>query len=127
MKKIILPLLVLVAASAFSSNGNASENLSATDLLTQIRRIHCDFRGSQVSYNLRSKKYIFSGRTTDDVYPILDARADDEKNTIIITKEQSGRVSEDVFKIKGKPFKVGFDDVTRVSVELRNADCMGYL
>lgn len=129
MKKIILPLLVLVAASAFSSKGNANENPTANELLGQLKGIFCDYRGSQAYYNLVSKKYTFSGRTSDDVYPIFEAKADDGKKTITITVLYPGRTSESVFTIKGKPYKTGLpgDDSTKVSIGSGNTDCMGYL
>lgn len=123
MKKILLPLLVMAATSAFSSQANA--NSTATELLANVKGIYCDYRGSQTYYNLESRKFTSSGRTRDEVTPILDAKADDAKNIIIIKLEKYGRISDDTFLIKGKPFNSGID--IRVILETTNATCVGYL
>lgn len=121
MKKIILPLLLLTATTfAFEAN--------AKGIASQIKRIHCDFRGSEAVYNITKKTVTRAGRTETTVNPMTDLQINDENDTIIVTTKLFTYVFKDEFRVAGRPYKLApGDEKTYVLLKLTTDECTGEL
>ena len=116
MKKIILPLLLLTVVS----------NANAAGIASKITGILCDYRNSEVIYNFKKNTIRHITRYAEDVKPMIAVQVDDANDTIVVTSKSFSTVSDDVFKVAGKPYQAGIGPDTIYVKVLRGTDeCTG--
>lgn len=121
MNKFMTSMLLL-SALCLSESGHAA------GLASQVKSVYCNFRYSEITYNISSKTIKRLGRTDTTLKPMISLQIDDVNNEIEVVNDIYGSVQTDLLTIVTQPYIAYPNGPSNVGILLNGKDeCVGRL